>query len=114
MIYKMPFYKRETPEKTNIPIVPAFYIPKAINKGLGLPPTKQPLMNDDEYGARCMLLGYDLAKKKYKKKIKKLKAKLKAREDEPIGILHTIEKNDVRGLSFAFEPAEETEKNECD
>ena len=109
MIYKIPFYKRGVPEQENIPIMPAYYVPKAINKGLGLPPTKKPFITNDEYGARCMLLGYDIAKKKYKKKIKKLKAKLKAREDEPIGILHTIEKNDVRGLSFAFEPAEEAE-----
>lgn len=113
MIYKIPFYKREALEQENIPIMPAYYVPKAINKGLGLPPTKKPFITNDEYGARCMLLGYDLAKKKYKKKIKKLQAKLEAREDKPIGIMHTIEKNDVKGSSFIFE-AEEVEKNECD
>ena len=113
MIYKIPFYKRE-PEQIKVPNMPPFFIPKAIKKGLGLPPIKKPFITDDEYGAKCMLFGYDLAKKKYKKKIKRLQAKLKAREDEPIGILHTIEKNDVRGLSFAFEPPEESEKNECD
>lgn len=85
---------------------PDIYLKKAIEKGLGLPPAKEYLMPYQEYGAKCMLLGYQegkrRSKKKYKKAIKKLQAKLKERT--PLGVLKNIENNDVSGLSFVFEP----------
>lgn len=93
---------------------PEIYVKKAIEKGLGLPPLKEYTMPYQEYGAKCMLLGYQegkrRSKKKYKKTIKKLQAKLKERT--PIGVLKNIEKNDIAGLSFVFDPSKEECKDD--
>lgn len=63
------------------PPIPEVYIKRSIDKGLGLPPIKEHFMSVYEYGAKCMLKGYEAgkedAKKKYKKKIKLLKQELK-------------------------------------
>lgn len=71
------FYGRkfDEPKIINIPDMPEVYLQKAIEK-IGLPPIKGSYQSDSDYGAKCMLIGYDDARKKYKKKIKKLKAQL--------------------------------------
>lgn len=106
------FYgKKPKFEQITIPTMPEIYKQKAIALGLGLPPFKETFVSSTDYGAKCMLLGYEFAKKKYKKKykkqIKKLKAELKAANNMPLGVLKAIEENDVKGLSFAFEPLQQ-------
>ena len=101
------------PETKDIITMPEIHVKQALDIGLGLPPLKEVFTTTNDYGAKCMLLGYDFAKKKYKKKykkqIKKLKAELKAANNKPLGILKEIEQGDVRGLSFAFEPLQQEE-----
>lgn len=47
------------------------YTLKVINKGLGVPPIDYgQFSSSSEFGAYCMLLGYEKAKKKYKQKYK--------------------------------------------
>lgn len=102
------------PEQKEIITMPEFYTKKALELGLGLPPLKEVFVTNNDYAARCMLLGYEFAKKKYKKKykkqLKKLRTKLKAANNEHLGVLKAIKDNDVTGLSFAFEPLQQEEK----
>ena len=56
-------------------------------------------MTTSDYGAKCMLIGYEKGrkqtKKKYKKKIKELKAKLKKADKKSIRKpIDTLEEND--------------------
>ena len=106
--------KFESIEQRTIPTMPEVFTRKAIELGLGLPPLKETFVSSQDYGAKCMLLGYEFAKKKYKKKykkqIKKLKAELKAANNKPLGILKEIEQGDVSGLSFAFEQVQQEER----
>lgn len=102
----------KSPEVNKLPPIFECYVNEAIKKGLGLPPSKEVFMTTSDYGAKCMLIGYEKGrkqtKKKYKKKIKELKAKLKKADKKSIGkLIDTLEKNDITGLSFAFEPEEE-------
>lgn len=105
------------PYQPFIPKMPMVYVDKALEKGMGLPPIKESFISQSEYGAKCMLIGYEYgqkkAKKKYKKRLKRLKAMLEENNNKALGILKTIEKNDITGLSFAFEPTEE-EDNDSD
>ena len=84
---------------------------KCIKNGLGIISPNTENMPNDVFAYKCMNAGYERAKKKYKAKIKKLKKKNKKLEKQlreakakPLGILKTIEKGDIEGLSFAFEP----------
>lgn len=80
--------KPEDMPMVSVPTMPDVYINKAIDKGLGLPPFKEPFINTANYGAKCMLIGYKAGKKatkkRYKKKIKLLNQKLKAVKNKPI------------------------------
>ena len=111
MIFKKDYCE---PEQIKIPTMPEVYTNRAIKLGLGLPPLKEIFVTNNEYGARCMLLGYEFAKKKYKKKykkqLKKLRAELKAANNKPLGVLKAIENNDIKGLSFAFEQLQQEEQ----
>lgn len=97
----------DMPEQKQIITMPEVYTKRALKLGLGLPPLKEVFVTNNDYGAKCMLLGYDFAKKKYKKKykkqLKKLRAELKAANNKPLGVLKAIENNDIKGLSFDFE-----------
>ena len=102
----------KSPEVNKIPPIAECYVNEAIEKGLGLPPLKEQFMTISDYGAKCMLIGYEKGrnqtKKKYKKKIKKLKAKFKKADKKSIGKpIDTLEENVITGLSFAFEPEEQ-------
>mgnify|MGYP003288066917 CR=1 FL=1 len=72
----------------SVPTMPDVYINKALDKGLGVPPIKEPYISTANYGAKCMLIGYKAGKKatkkRYKKKIKLLNQKLKAVKNKPI------------------------------
>lgn len=72
----------------SVPTMPDVYINKALDKGLGVLPIKEPYINTANYGAKCMLLGYKAGKKatkkRYKKKIKLLNQKLRAVKNKPI------------------------------
>lgn len=102
------------PDQKEIITMPEIYTKQALELGLGLPPLKEVCITNKDYGAKCMLLGYEFAKKKYKKKykkqLKKLRDKLKAANNKPLGVLRAIENNDIKGLSFAFEPLQQEEK----
>ena len=85
---------------------------KCIKNGMGIiSANTKDMLNSDDYAYKCMNAGYERAKKKYKAKIKKLKKKNKKLEKKlreakakQIGILKTIKKGNIEGLSFAFEP----------
>ena len=103
----------DLPEQKEIITMPEVYTKRALKLGLGLPPSKEVFITNNDYGAKCMLLGYNFAKKKYKKKykkqLKKLRAELKAANNTPFDVLKEIDDNDVREISFAFEPMQQDE-----
>lgn len=81
---KYPFYQAQNPVEPlelKIPEMPDVYCKKAIELGLGIPPVKPLYQSSTDYGAKCMVEGYEKgykdAKKKFKKKIKKMKKELK-------------------------------------
>lgn len=81
---KYPFYQAQNPVEPlelKIPEMPDVYCKKAIELGLGMPPLKPPYQSSTDYGAKCMVEGYEKgyrdAKKKFKKQAKKLKKELK-------------------------------------
>ena len=91
MLFEQYHPKQVRPEDmpvVSVPTMPDVYINKAIKKGLGMPPAKEPFVNTANYGAKCMLKGYKAgkkaAKKRYKKKIKHLNQELKAVKNKPI------------------------------
>ena len=81
---KFPFFQATEelkPLELKIPEMPDIYLKKAIEVGLGMPPLKPPYQSSNDYGAKCMVEGYEKgyrdAKKKFKKQAKKLKKELK-------------------------------------
>ena len=95
-------------QKMTIPPMPTDYVLKALEKGLGLPPLRPEFLKIDEYGAKCMLIGFKEGKrrnkKKYKKKIRLLQLELQQARKEPLGKLKKIcETTDPSGVTFEIE-----------
>ena len=66
--------KQKRPEDmpvVSVPTMPDIYINKALDKGLGLPPIKEPYINTANYGAKCMLIGIKLVRRQLKRDIKR-------------------------------------------
>ena len=94
---KFPFYQATEelkPLELKIPEMPEIYSKKAIELGLGIPPLKPPYQSSNDYGAKCMVEGYEKgykdAKRKFKKQAKKLKKELKELNKEYA--INTIQK----------------------